>query len=123
MAKTDVEKERTPLQCSFCGKTQREVRKLIAGPTVYICDECISLCNDIIAEESESATPPPRTEADMDFLVSSAARVSDQAAALRRAWTPTSDEGTTWDAALNLALDRLADALFNARIMWTPRKR
>ena len=39
------------LSCSFCGKSQREVRKLIAGPTVYICDECISLCNDIIAEE------------------------------------------------------------------------
>jgi ATP-dependent Clp protease ATP-binding subunit ClpX len=39
------------LSCSFCGKSQREVRKLIAGPTVYICDECIELCNDIIAEE------------------------------------------------------------------------
>jgi len=41
------------LSCSFCGKGQRDVRKLIAGPTVYICDECIRLCNDIIAEESE----------------------------------------------------------------------
>jgi ATP-dependent Clp protease ATP-binding subunit ClpX len=40
------------LSCSFCGKSQREVRKLIAGPTVYICDECIELCNDIIAEET-----------------------------------------------------------------------
>jgi len=39
--------------CSFCGKSQDEVRKLIAGPTVYICDECIDLCNDIIAEEVE----------------------------------------------------------------------
>jgi ATP-dependent Clp protease ATP-binding subunit ClpX len=39
------------LVCSFCGKSQDEVRKLIAGPTVYICDECIDLCNDIIAEE------------------------------------------------------------------------
>ena len=39
------------LSCSFCGKGQSEVRKLIAGPTVYICDECIELCNDIIAEE------------------------------------------------------------------------
>jgi hypothetical protein len=37
--------------CSFCGKSQDDVRKLIAGPTVYICDECIDLCNDIIAEE------------------------------------------------------------------------
>ncbi|MDP2342982.1 MAG: ATP-dependent Clp protease ATP-binding subunit ClpX [Deltaproteobacteria bacterium] len=40
------------LQCSFCGKSQREVKKLIAGPTVYICDECIHLCNDIIAEDA-----------------------------------------------------------------------
>jgi ATP-dependent Clp protease ATP-binding subunit ClpX len=42
------------LRCSFCGKNRDEVRKLIAGPTVYICDECIELCNDIIAEESEN---------------------------------------------------------------------
>ncbi|HEY8514921.1 MAG TPA: ATP-dependent Clp protease ATP-binding subunit ClpX [Candidatus Binatia bacterium] len=55
------------LVCSFCGKSQDEVRKLIAGPTVYICDECIDLCNDIIAEEcdqeenvtSSSAVPKP----------------------------------------------------------------
>ena len=41
------------LFCSFCGKNQEEVKKLIAGPSVYICDECIELCNDIIAEEEE----------------------------------------------------------------------
>jgi len=40
-----------PLRCSFCGKTQDEVKKIIAGPTVYICDECIDLCNDIMEEE------------------------------------------------------------------------
>ena len=39
------------LFCSFCGKNQNEVRKLIAGPSVYICNECIDLCNDIIQEE------------------------------------------------------------------------
>jgi hypothetical protein len=44
------------LKCSFCNKSQRDVRKLIAGPTVYICDECIGLCNDIIAEEIEKET-------------------------------------------------------------------
>jgi ATP-dependent Clp protease ATP-binding subunit ClpX len=56
------------LSCSFCGKSQREVKKLIAGPTVYICDECIELCNDIIAEEygreevspERSHVPKPR---------------------------------------------------------------
>src|ERR1039457_3344314 len=55
------------LVCSFCGKSQDEVRKLIAGATVYICDECIDLCNDIIAEETDgeeafsqtSAVPKP----------------------------------------------------------------
>ncbi|RLB55641.1 MAG: ATP-dependent Clp protease ATP-binding subunit ClpX [Deltaproteobacteria bacterium] len=41
------------LSCSFCGKGQREVRKLIAGPTVYICDECIALCNEILQEDAE----------------------------------------------------------------------
>jgi hypothetical protein len=39
------------LYCSFCGKTQHEIQKLIAGPSVYICDECVALCNDIIGEE------------------------------------------------------------------------
>ena len=38
-------------RCSFCGKNQEEVKKLIAGPTVFICDECIALCNEIIVEE------------------------------------------------------------------------
>ena len=45
------------LYCSFCGKSQHEVRKLIAGPSVFICDECVDLCNDIIREEIEEANP------------------------------------------------------------------
>ncbi|MEQ1913649.1 MAG: ATP-dependent Clp protease ATP-binding subunit ClpX [Sideroxydans sp.] len=43
------------LYCSFCGKSQHEVKKLIAGPSVFVCDECISLCNDIIKEETQAA--------------------------------------------------------------------
>ena len=43
------------LYCSFCGKSQHEVRKLIAGPTVFICDECVELCMDIIKEENKSS--------------------------------------------------------------------
>ena len=43
------------LYCSFCGKSQNEVRKLIAGPSVFICDECVDLCNDIIREEVQEA--------------------------------------------------------------------
>jgi len=40
------------LRCSFCSKSQNDVKKLIAGPTVYICDECVDVCNEIIADES-----------------------------------------------------------------------
>ena len=43
------------LYCSFCGKSQHEVRKLIAGPTVFICDECVELCMDIIKEENKDS--------------------------------------------------------------------
>ena len=52
MSKRGTDKS-ADLLCSFCGKSQGEVKKLIAGPGVYICDECIELCNDIIAEEYE----------------------------------------------------------------------
>jgi ATP-dependent Clp protease ATP-binding subunit ClpX len=48
------------LYCSFCGKSQHEVRKLIAGPSVFICDECIELCNDIIREETQGDRPQGR---------------------------------------------------------------
>ncbi|MGD8236019.1 MAG: ATP-dependent Clp protease ATP-binding subunit ClpX [Chromatiales bacterium] len=50
------------LYCSFCGKSQHEVRKLIAGPSVFICDECVELCNDIIREEIQGTTTEGRKE-------------------------------------------------------------
>ena len=68
MSKT-TDKTKTSLHCSFCNRSQEEVRKLIAGPSVYICDECIELCNEIILEEavnnnaagsSESNLPEPK---------------------------------------------------------------
>ena len=66
MNKTGGDSKNT-LYCSFCGKSQHEVRKLIAGPTVFICDECVELCMDIIREEHKSTlvksadgVPPPR---------------------------------------------------------------
>jgi ATP-dependent Clp protease ATP-binding subunit ClpX len=53
---SDIEKEdKDKLFCSFCGKSQHEVKKLIAGPTVFICDECVDLCTDIIKEESKTS--------------------------------------------------------------------
>ena len=51
----DSENKKEDLFCSFCGKSQNEVRKLIAGPTVYICDECVDLCTDIIKEENKTS--------------------------------------------------------------------
>jgi ATP-dependent Clp protease ATP-binding subunit ClpX len=66
MSKASGGDSKNTLYCSFCGKSQHEVRKLIAGPTVFICDECVELCMDIIREEnktsmvkSATAFPPP----------------------------------------------------------------
>ncbi len=54
MSKSGGTESKNTLYCSFCGKSQHEVRKLIAGPTVFICDECVELCMDIIREETKS---------------------------------------------------------------------
>ncbi len=56
MATTSGSDSKNTLYCSFCGKSQHEVRKLIAGPTVFICDECVELCMDIIREETKSSS-------------------------------------------------------------------
>jgi len=68
MTKLTGSDSKSTLYCSFCGKSQHEVRKLIAGPTVFICDECVELCNDIIREETkgglvgrkDGGTPTPQ---------------------------------------------------------------
>jgi len=71
---SDIEKEdKEKLFCSFCGKSQHEVKKLIAGPTVFICDECVELCTDIIKEESKtslikSSNNVPNPSEIFDFL-------------------------------------------------------
>ena len=80
-----AEEQAVILSCSFCGKTQREVRKLIAGPTVYICDECIKLCNDIIAEEMDR-----KESADLAGLL--VTRTRNQADAVR--WLRSLDQAT-----------------------------
>ena len=59
--KSGVEKM---LYCSFCGKSQHEVKKLIAGPSVFICDECIELCNDIVRDEI-AADPATKSGTDL----------------------------------------------------------
>jgi ATP-dependent Clp protease ATP-binding subunit ClpX len=60
MTKSSGGDTKNTLYCSFCGKSQHEVRKLIAGPTVFICDECVELCMDIIREEHKTALPKSR---------------------------------------------------------------
>ncbi len=77
MKKSD-KPEKSDLYCSFCGKSQHEVKKLIAGPTVFICDECVELCMDIIKEENKTnivrskvGVPPPRDICDVlnDYVI------------------------------------------------------
>ena len=87
------------LLCSFCGKSQRQVKKLIAGPGVYICDECIDLCNEIIDEELTAPSaldldnlPRPKeiyTQLN-DYVVS-----QELANARESIWTPGKEEGGT----------------------------
>ena len=50
------------LKCSFCGKSQKQVQQLIAGPQIYICDECVGLCNEIIEERMAESAVPESTE-------------------------------------------------------------
>ncbi|MEQ8922818.1 MAG: ATP-dependent Clp protease ATP-binding subunit ClpX [Roseovarius sp.] len=78
MANNSNGDSKNTLYCSFCGKSQHEVRKLIAGPTVFICDECVELCMDIIREETKSAglkssegVPTPREICDVldDYVI------------------------------------------------------
>ena len=62
MSKVGGSDPKNTLYCSFCGKSQHEVRKLIAGPTVFICDECVELCMDIIREEKTSSLTKSRDD-------------------------------------------------------------
>ena len=59
------------LLCSFCGKSQRQVKKLIAGPGVYICDECIDLCNEIIADHTGQDLEKVKSDTERDYFLSS----------------------------------------------------
>jgi len=81
MTKSSGDDSKNTLYCSFCGKSQHEVRKLIAGPTVFICDECVELCMDIIREESktglsksEEGVPSPQEIFDVleDYVIGQA---------------------------------------------------
>ncbi|MCP3986720.1 MAG: ATP-dependent Clp protease ATP-binding subunit ClpX [bacterium] len=101
------------LSCSFCGKGQKEVRKLIAGPTVYICDECIELCNDIIAEEygqDEASAPASRVpkpqeikESLDEYVVGQEAAKRVLAVAVHNHYRRIENQGTVGDVELQKA--------------------
>jgi hypothetical protein len=106
------------LSCSFCGKSQREVRKLVAGPTVYICDECIKLCNDIIGEEveedgaketeAETAAPQPPSP---DRLLDIANGLRSAASAMRRTWRVEDEESVVAITEMADRIDALGEAI------------
>jgi ATP-dependent Clp protease ATP-binding subunit ClpX len=94
MTKLSGSDSKSTLYCSFCGKSQHEVRKLIAGPTVFICDECVELCNDIIREETKAGlagkkegASPRRWKSAPRWMITSSGRPR-QARALGRGAQP-----------------------------------
>jgi ATP-dependent Clp protease ATP-binding subunit ClpX len=79
MSKVGTSDSKNTLYCSFCGKSQHEVRKLIAGPTVFICDECVELCMDIIREENKSSLVKSRDgNSDPEGNLQGAGRLRDR---------------------------------------------
>jgi hypothetical protein len=112
------EKAPPTLSCAFCGKPQREVRKLIAGPTVYICDECINLCCDIIAEDIHQAgVEGPKTEPgasqppDRDRLLDIANGLRSAANIMRRTWTVEDKKGVLAIQEMGDRIDALGEVI------------
>jgi ATP-dependent Clp protease ATP-binding subunit ClpX len=76
MSKVGTSDSKNTLYCSFCGKSQHEVRKLIAGPTVFICDECVELCMDIIREENKSSLVKSRDGIPTPFTITTSGSIT-----------------------------------------------
>jgi hypothetical protein len=95
---------RTPaaelVQCSFCGKTQNKVSKIIAGPGVYICNECIDLSNVILSEEAwtEPSTEPPSADMLLTRLTGTATTLGSVEADMRRGVAAARSRQLSWDA-------------------------
>jgi hypothetical protein len=92
----------TAVRCSFCAKAERDVSKIIAGPGIYICDECVGACNTILAEDR--ATPRPQlpvwdsmTDDELLARLPKVAAVADQVEGSLRDWvTRLRERGVTW---------------------------
>ena len=101
---TNSGESKNTLYCSFCGKSQHEVRKLIAGPTVFICDECVELCMDIIREENKTTgmkaregLPTPREICDVldDYVIGQATAKRVLSVAVHNHYKRLANEGKT----------------------------
>lgn len=109
MSKTTSTDSKNTLYCSFCGKSQHEVRKLIAGPTVFICDECVELCMDIIREEgkasiakSQEGVPTPQEICDVldDYVIGQAIAKRVLSVAVHNHYKRLNHAGNTGDVEL-----------------------
>ena len=109
MTKTTGSDSKNTLYCSFCGKSQHEVRKLIAGPTVFICDECVELCMDIIREETRTAglkssegVPAPREICDVldDYVIGQATAKKVLSVAVHNHYKRLNNSGKSGDIEL-----------------------
>ena len=104
---TTTEEPRVIAKCSFCLKTNLQVQKLVAGPGVFICDECVALCNQVIATEldpdrpkTESPVAPWEVDIPLDKLLASLSKIAEaqtQAEENLRLWvTKARSNGATW---------------------------
>ena len=92
------------LNCSFCGKSQKEVKKLIAGPTVYICDECVALCQELIGADTKPPSVPRlapwQLATDVDAVLENLPRIAKTATLVEESlagWVGRGRElGATW---------------------------
>src|SRR5882762_6577726 len=105
------------LRCSFCGKSKDSVRKFISGPSVYICNECIALCNEILAEDeerevSEALTQVPTPAEIKDVLAQTLARILDVPFTIADATTLT-EAGYVGEDVENILVRLLQAADFN----------
>ena len=109
MSKTGGTDSKNTLYCSFCGKSQHEVRKLIAGPTVFICDECVELCMDIIREEGKASlaktqegVPTPQEICDIldDYVIGQSYAKRVLSVAVHNHYKRLNHEGKTGDVEL-----------------------
>ena len=109
MSKTTGSDSKNTLYCSFCGKSQHEVRKLIAGPTVFICDECVELCMDIIREEGKASiaktqegVPTPQEICDVldDYVIGQAVAKRVLSVAVHNHYKRLNHAGSTGDIEL-----------------------